>query len=645
MHKVRIGWIAALAAMSSLEVSAQEPQPFPLEGFVITAAPDAMSIATLGNHITVLDGAELRSAGVSQVVEALRSVPGVSVARSGSFGAVSSVFMRGGESDFVLVLIDGVQVNQPGGAFDFSGLTLESVQRIEIVRGPSSALHGSDAIAGVIHVVTERGARGARVEGEVGLGTYGTLESGLRLAGHGTRGSYGLAFGRYETDGVLPYNNEHLNTVVNGHAELNLDGATQVAVRGRYGQREFHFPTDFSGAVVDDNQFTFSDEMSLALDFRRSLRERWDVRALFTSLAVDGGTEDAVDGPADTLGFFGFQSLDAYRRTALDVRSGWRPTEEVALTVGSELERQSVRTFNASQSQFGDGGGRESNRRSNWALYAHASSQWRGLHTTIGVRREDNERYGTFVSTHVGVSRGLWSEARIRGAWGSAVKEPTFFETFASGFARGNPDLDPERTRSWEVGVEQGLGGGAAKLQATYFDQQFRDLIQYSGTPPVVGGPNYFNAAEASARGFEVGGSVFLAGTRLGVDWTHLDTEVVDAGFDEGDGATFVLGERMLRRPSNQWSARLSTALGRARLHGSITWVGERADRDFTAFPATPVELGAYTLVGAGVALPLGASGVSFYLRADNLLEAEYQEVFGFVPPGRTLRVGGRFAR
>ena len=638
-------WVALAAiVMCGHSLSAQEPQPFPLEGFVITAAPFPSAVSTLGNHVSVLEGAELRGAGVTQVVDALRTVPGLAVARTGSFGGIASVFFRGSESDHVLVLIDGVQVNQPGGSFDFSGLTTEAVERIEVLRGPASVLHGSDAIAGVIHIVTERGLRGGRVDGEAGAGTYGTREGSLRVSGRGERGGYSLSVGRYDTEGVLAFNNDHLNTVVSGHAELRPDPRSRVSLAARYGQREFHFPTDFSGNVVDHDQFSFSDETSLSLEVQRQLSESVDVRVLFSGYAVDGGTEDFADSASDTLGFFGFQSLDAYRRGAVDARVGWRASDRLRLTGGAEVERQSVRSFNASQSQFGDGGGRDSNRRSNRAAYAHLSADIEDFYLNLGARQEDNERYGGFTSLQVSLSRPLWSEARVRGAWGRGVKEPTFFETFASGFARGNPDLEPERSTSWEVGFEQALWDGALAFQSTYFNQSLRDLIQYTGSPPTVGGPNYFNAAEAAARGVEVGGRLSLDRVDLSVDWTHLDTEVIDAGFDEGESATFVNGERMLRRPTDQWSASTASALGIARVHARVSWVGNRADRDFTQFPAVPVELEGYTTLSVGLEVPLLRERFAVYFRGDNLTDAEYQEVFGFVAPGRTLRVGGRFS-
>src|SRR5688572_6082462 len=146
--------VAVLAALAGAQtVTAQTAtNPLVLDGLVVTASPTPRALAAVAQHVTILEGRELEARGLVAFADALRGVPGVDVVRGGSFGSITSVFLRGGESDYTLVLVDGVQVNQAGGSFDFASLTTQNIERIEIVRGPSSALYGSDAVAGVIHV-------------------------------------------------------------------------------------------------------------------------------------------------------------------------------------------------------------------------------------------------------------------------------------------------------------------------------------------------------------------------------------------------------------------------------------------------------------------------------------------------------------
>jgi len=647
---VMVGTLAVLATTFAAASPAAGQTPVELEGIVVTATPSPLEISRLGNHVTLIDGAGLAARGISDVADALREVPGLSVVRSGSFGGITSVFFRGGESDYVQVMVDGVQVNQPGGAFDLSGLTTGNIERIEIVRGPASALHGSDAVAGVIHIITKGGAGGGPLTAGATFraGSFGRLDTGVEVSGGNERASYGMGLARHQADGILDFNNRFENTVLTGQARLALDDRTTASVAARIGDREFHFPTDFSGAIVDQNQFTFSDESSVAVTLDRRISSRLRVQGKASTYSVDGGTDDRPDSPADTLGFFAFESLDSYRRNALDLQGALELSPRATLTLGGELEQQRVRSFSASRSSFGDSNGRSSNARDNRAVYGHLTTTLGPLDANAGVRFEDNEFFGGFTTWQVGASVAATSSTRLRGVVGRAIKEPTFFESFASGFARGNPDLRPEISTSWEVGLEQSFLAGAVVLQATGFQQSFEDLIQYTGTPPQAGDPNYFNVARADARGVELSGQASLGKVLIFGDLTLLDTEVVDSGFDSGPGASFVEGGALLRRPARTGRIGVGAPLGpRLRVDGVLRHVGERDDRDFNAFPAEPVTLEAYQVVDVSLSASVlrpeeGRPGIDLTLRAENLTDQDYVEVFGFRTPGRGIYLGGR---
>jgi vitamin B12 transporter len=651
LRRIGAGIVTALAlGVASLQA---QMDPVRIDGLVVTATAVPVALSTLGAHVTLLDGDELRSEGVLRITDALRTVPGVVVVESGSPGSVASVFMRGGESDYVQVLVDGVQVNQPGGGFDFSGLTTAAVERVEIVRGPTSALHGSDAVAGVIHIITRDGNGASPATLSVRGGSFGRMDAALSVAGGDDAASYGATLSRATTDGILEFNNRHENTVLSGKAAFRIDPDTRARLSGRIGQRRYHFPTDFTGALVDENQFTFADESSLAVELERVVHPRVRLRALATAYGVDGGTDDAPDGPADTLGFYGYQSQDSYHRSALDLRTTVGLWAGSSLTVGGEYEEQRIRSFNESLSQFGASGGRSRNDRGNRAGYLHVvgvGGAWGG---NAGLRFEDNDRFGGFLTWQAGLSWQAPSGLRLRASAGRGIKEPTFFETFASGFTVGNPGLEPERSTSWEVGADQTLLDGRLRMEATWFNQDFRDLIQYTATAPAPGGPNYFNVAAASSRGIEAGLKAFLGPWSAGLDATWLDTRVTDAGFDQGPGASFVDGEPLLRRPEVTVSGFLDWSPDpRLSLGVSARRVGDRWDRDFGSFPAEPVLLGGHTLVDARAGWTVmearpGRLGLALSLHVENLGDERYQEVFGYRGPGRAVYLGGtvRMAR
>ena len=435
---------------------------------------------------------------------------------------------------------------------------------------------------------------------------------------------------------------------MSGRASFLPDDRTRADVSFRIGDREYHFPTDGSGNVVDRNAFTYADETLLGASVSRALSSTVDVQARVGIVDTDGGLDDAPDNAADSLGFFGFSSLDHVRRGTVDLRANARLGDFVA-TGGWELEEERQRSFTESQSQFGTSPGRSEHARLNKAYYVHVTGERSRIAVNLGQRLEDNERFGTFATWQIGAS-WMASErigTRLRASAGTSLKEPTFFENFATGFAKGNENLEPERSRSWELGIDQGLFGGGARFRATWFEQSFEDLIQFTFATAAPTDPNFFNVAAASSRGLEVEVDGVFGSFRASASWTRLDTEVTNSGFDEGPGATFVGGESLLRRPKHTLNARVAADAGsRAQLFADVSVVGMRADRDFTQFPAAPVQLALYSNLAVGGSVevvPAGVGGPGFVLelRVENVLNRDWEEVFGFRAPGRAMYVKG----
>jgi vitamin B12 transporter len=238
---------------------------------------------------------------------------------------------------------------------------------------------------------------------------------------------------------------------------------------------------------------------------------------------------------------------------------------------------------------------------------------------------------------------------RARFAAGSAIKEPTFAENYATGFAVGNPDLDPEWSLSWEAGLEHELVPGVA-TSVTYFDQRFEEMIQYTFAPPSPTDPNYFNVAAATARGVELEARVTTGKVDANANWTWLETEVVDAGLEGAPGDLFVEGGPLVRRPKHTLTLGASAPLGvRGRVRSTWSVVGAREDRDYATFPATSVELPRYALWSAGAEWIVregaaGGAGVTLTLRGENLLGKRYQEAAGFAAPRRQIYFGASVA-
>jgi vitamin B12 transporter len=283
--------------------------------------------------------------------------------------------------------------------------------------------------------------------------------------------------------------------------------------------------------------------------------------------------------------------------------------------------------------------------RTNRALYAQLVGGWHGpLALQGGVRLDRNAAFGSFVTWRTGAVVRLSPRTRVRLAAGTAFTEPTFIENYAAGFAVGNPDLKPERARSWEAGLEHAVARGRLTLAATWFDQRFRDLIQYTFVTAQPTDPNFFNIAGANARGLEL--EARAAPTRaidVTAQYTWLRTSTADSGYD---GATFAPGQRLLRRPTHSGS--VAAALHpSARVTGGVRVlvVGSRDDLDFSTFPGSRVRLPGYGRLDLWTDLAVvRLTGAALRLtgRVDNLTAARTTEVFGFRAPGRVVRLGLR---
>ena len=644
--KLRLSLLALVPAM----LAAQQPADTAhLPPVVVTATRIPTPAGEVPEAVTVLSGAALRAAGISTVFEALRDVPGAAVVQTGSYGGQTSLFLRGGQSNYVKVLVDGVPLNQPGGAYDFANLTTDNVERIEVLRGPASVLYGSDAVSGVVQIFTRQGVGPARADLTVRPGTYGSLGSELGVAGGSSVASYSLTLSRFASEGTYPFNNDYGNTAFSGLVRAAPDDRTAATLTVRYDDHVFHFPTNGAGVPTDHNQFTYGSGPALGLDVGRRLTPRLEARVLLAANETNSGFDNRPDSAADqTL----YRSLDDQRRASADLRTNLSLNGGAVVTAGVVLEREDDHGFDVCQTQFGDCGTPPiDTARTNGAAYLQAVADLAGrVSVTGGVRLEDNERFGTYGTYRVGAVYRRAGGTRLRATAGNAFREPAFFENYSTGYSVGNPDLRPEHSWSWEVGVEQSVAAGRGGMSVTFFDQRFRDMIDYNPSA-APGAPNYENVAGAAASGVELGvRGMAAASWSLGGTYTYLSTEVTSFGFDSTSGAVLAAGRPLLRRPKH--AARLDVAYrlpARGAVSLALTYVGQRADQDFSTYPFPRVTLPAYTRVDfaaqAEVVRPRGnAPGFGLALRIENLFDRSYEEVKNYPARRRTVLVGGQLA-
>jgi vitamin B12 transporter len=553
-------------------------------------------------------------------------VPGLTLAQTGSYGGATSLFIRGGESKYTKVLIDGVPVNEAGGAFDFSALTTDNVERIEIVRGPASVLYGSDAMAGVVQLFTRRGAAATHGELSARGGGFGSYDAEGSVRGGAQALDFSLGGARHKTDGFQAFNSGFRDDVAS--ASLGARGnATDARLTLRYSDVQYHYPTDGSGLVVDSNAARREDRLAVGLDAGLRVASGAELRLALASHDAHGVSENLPDNAADVNGYY-YTTAERSRRRSGDLRLNLDLPAAARLTLGAQVERKWLET--GTTSNFGDTPTYSRTRRTTGGYAQLLFAPALPITAAVGTRYEHNEQFGDFLTYRVAGTAQVAASTRLRASIGTAFREPTFLESYGGGFVKGNPSLDAEHAFSIDAGVEQQLGE-ALTLGATYFRNSFRDMIDYKYSP--TGGPDYFNVARTRTSGLELEARAALAaGVHVNGAFTYLDTRVVDPGKATGATALFVAGAHLLRRPMHTLDVGAGWRGARAAVDLRALRVGTREDNYYGPAPdytASHVTLPAYTradLSGEFTVTP----GVVATLRVENLFDARYTDAAGF---------------
>jgi vitamin B12 transporter len=624
MHRHTLALLVTLTPVAAFAQVARDTAR--IAPVVVTATRSPLSAERAPASVTVISGDQLRREGITTVLDALRQVPGVSAVQTGSYGGATSVFIRGGESKFTKVLIDGVPVNDAGGAFDFSSLSTDNIERIEIVRGPASVLYGSDAMAGVIQLFTRRGDGRPRVELSGRGGGFGSYDTDAAVRGSTEALSYSFAGARHATDGIQLFNSQYRQTVGSGLVGFHGQRA-DFRASIRYSDNNVHFPTDGAGQVVDSNAMHREDRIAVGVDAGVRIASGVDLRLSLASHDVHGVSSDKADSPGDVDGYY-FSTGDRTRRRSGDLRLDVELPSAMRLSVGAQVERE----WQASGTESNYGPSAFTARRRTVGGYAQLLYAPIAPYTvTLGLRHENNEQFGTFFTYRAAGSARIASSTRLRASVGTAFREPTFLENFGGAFAIGNPALTPEHAFSFDAGIEQAIGR-TVTLGITGFSNSFRDLIdyKYSATQP-----NYFNIARTRSAGAEVEARIDLPnGLRADASLTYLATRVVDPGTSLASTALFAPGARLLRRPMHTLDAGVGYHRGLASVDLRAHRVGPREDNYFAPdFTTKHVTLRSYVRTDLSAEVPVledHQRRVTLTARAENLFDTRYTDVAGW---------------
>ena len=619
------------------------PGPFPREPLPddvsVTATRTENLTSQVGSSISVITEEQIRKSGQTTLLGVLRSagVPGIDFAQSGVAGSQTSGFIRGANSEHTKVLLDGIPLNDPSSpkrAFDFGSFSLDNVERIEVLRGAQSTLYGSDAIGGVVNIITKRGQGPAQYRFSSLGGTFGTWQESAGVSGGNDRYYYSVNGSFLNSDGFSSAAKQFGNREKDNFRNGNLGLRTGYIFNENF-DLDVVYRYQKSHVGIDDayDPITFYSP----LDSRNfNNLESNAVRTQLRSLLFDGALEQKVgfnfvnynrdstfyfDAGSPSVPFF----FDGQTRK-LDYQANWKTFESENLrnTATLGLEYLDERT----STDFGPTSFAQQDARS---LYLQDQiALWDRWFTTAGYRHDDYSIAGAADTFRV-TSRYLVKETNtsFHGSYGTGFRAPALAEYF--GFS-GNPALKPEHSKGWDIGVEQALDTNRRfVVDATYFRNDFTNLIN-AGPPPFF---TNMNIARALATGVEVTGK-----------WQAYDNTYLSAAYTHTDATNQVTGARLLRRPPNKVGIAIDQYFldRKANLNFNLRWVDVRDDFDPNTFGTG--QLPRYTVANAQGYYDWSKS-VRIFGRIDNMFDKKYAEVFGFATPrfsvfaGVTILLGG----
>ncbi|HTP70090.1 MAG TPA: TonB-dependent receptor [Dongiaceae bacterium] len=611
---------------------------------------------------SIVSRQELEARQTANLPDVLIFTPGVAFGRTGANGGTASIFLDGGNSNFTKVLVDGSPINPPGGAVDFSILTADNLEKVEIVRGAESAVYGTDAVSGVVQLFTRRGSTRVPAfslfsEG----GSYGSVRGGGDISGLVDKFDYSASLSYLQTDGMGP-NNDFENRTVSGNLGYSFTETNQVRLSLRDNSSEAGIPgqTLYTPPSVHQrvNQHFFTanarwnfatgphwqHQLMGAESFTR--QHGFNPEQSYYMAGPDSFCpQTSPTAVASNFCDYTYDSPLQFNRASVNAQSTYTARKFVA-TTGYQYEVENVENGSVYYTF------EPHIRRNNQAGYLDFRySPLSRLVLDVGVRAEANDYFGTRVVPRVGGSftlhsaQGFWGDTRLKAFYGEGIKEPRFDQLESTDPCDpGNPSLKPEGSKNWSGGLDQKFAGDRIKLSADYFYYRFYNIVSFGPSTPPPGSTcefyyTYFNTDLAFSRGTSVAAEARAAKWLLiAGNYTYDDTRVVKS--PNSSDPALIAGNRLIRRPLNSGSI---SFIGSYRNFSAVFagyFAGVRTDSDFLGL--------GYTRNPGYARFDLSVNytfyrGFSIYARATNLFDKSYQDALGYPALGRDARIGVRY--
>ncbi len=629
------------------------------ETVVVSATGSPVPGEDSGADVSVLSHEDLQIMNPVAADDALRFLPGAVVNTAGQRGGLSSLFVRGGNSNYNKVIVDGVSVTEAGGTIDFGTLSLAEADRLEFLRGTLSTLYGSDAMSSVVQVWTRTGSTPVpELRLGADAGNYGTENGYLSLSGARGRFDYNVFGNQFNTSGSGP-NDAYSNSLEGANLGFVLDRQIALRLRVRHDNSATGVPGawNFNGNSVfnlDGTTYILSPDLGgsahkkdtlASLDLAVKTGSNWthhltgfEYNLKTSNLDTGISPENTPFGPINTP----FEALVNINRAGFDYQGDFVERSWAHTTIGYEFEDENGSVNDPIPSDFASGG---HGLRLNQAAYAQQALTLGRLSVIAGGRFVHNTTFGNTGVPRVALGfealRGghIFSGTRLNFSYATGIKEPRFEETFvSSAFQLPNLNLKAERNRALEAGLQQNLLGRFV-LAANYFNNLFHDQIEFVTVNPNTFQGEYVNLEKSLAHGAEVELQSRLS-QRLSwnTSYTYTSTQILLA--PAGSFPPDAQGDPLLRRPRHS-ATTLLTYLG-PRWGGNLggSFVGPRPDSDFDGFNITHTP--GYFLLNAGGWYKIN-SRVTVYANAENVLNRFYEQVTGYPALGANFRAGMRF--
>jgi len=579
-----------LAAGASTSLQAEAEAPYELKpDMVVTPSRMAESLSETLASVSVISREDIELSVAEDLFELLRLQPGVDIARTGGPGSQTSVFLRGSNSNHVLVLIDGIRVSSSNtGAFAWEQLPINQVERVEIVRGPRGSIYGSDSIGGVIQVFTRSNPDPyARVTG----GSYGTAEFEGGLGYRGEKSQLSINAGYRNMDGFSAQNPDGFSYHPDDDGFKGLSLGVKGSTNAEYGVWRYSILALNNDSEFDEGE-SEARQIVTSVGFEGSFSPNWDHQF------IGGYVSDELYSDFD------FYTSDfTSDRYDISWQNQLLTSEYGSFGFGLDYYRENGKSADSWDEN-----------RNNAGLFASYDQYFSALHLQLTGRLDDNSRFGSKFTGQAALGYDIGAAWQLMGSYGSAFRGPNLSEQFSPGFGglfAGNPDLDPESSTSGELGVRWNHGT-AGSVSAAVYRTDVKDLISFSGVDFQA-----VNIAEARLEGLEIDYQVTHEGWLLSANATFQDTE------------NRVTGESLLRRPDEKGSITIDRRFKNGSWLG-LEWYmsGKRRDVGNNT-------LDGYSLVNLRAGWVFSRAW-RLDLRGDNLLDEDYEPAFGFNSPGRS---------